>query len=237
MGGLAAVHARTVADWTSRGQARPFGSLRGTSLSMPRPYHDAPRLPEGERIELGSLVRGDWVEVELGPGRGWFLVERAEVEPGAALIGLEIRRKWASIVDGRLSAKGFGARARVFAEDARFALPRLGPDQTVRRFFVHFPDPWWKKRHAKRLLVQAGFLDEIARLLEPHGELFVQTDVEERAAGYEELAAFDGRFLPHGDAAGSPRLAENPYAARSSRERRAITDGLPVHRLRWKRRP
>jgi tRNA (guanine-N7-)-methyltransferase len=202
---------------------------------MRRPYDDAPRLPEGERVEIASLARGEWVEVELGPGRGWFLVERAEVEPRAALIGLEVRRKWASIVDGRLSAKGFGARARVFAEDARTALPRLGPDHCVRRFFVHFPDPWWKKRHAKRMLVQPGFMGEVARLLEPQGELFVQTDVEERAAGYEEIASLDDRFVCDGDAPGSARLAENPYAARSSRERRAIADGLPVHRLRWRR--
>ena len=201
---------------------------------MPRPYHDAPRLPEGERIEIASLVRGEWVEIELGPGRGWFLVERAEVEPRAALLGLEIRRKWASIVDGRLAAKGLGARARVFAEDARFALPRMGPDHTVRRFFVHFPDPWWKKRHAKRLLVQAGFLDDIARLLEPEGELFVQTDVEERAAGYEELDLARPPLRARTATRRAPRdLAENPYAARSSRERRAIADGLPVHRLRW----
>src|SRR5271167_3762020 len=100
---------------------------------MPRPYHDAPVLPEGDRLELGSLVRGDWVEVELGPGRGWFLVERAEVEPRAALVGLEIRRKWASIVDGRLAKRGLGGRARVFAEDAAHALPRLSPDGSVRR--------------------------------------------------------------------------------------------------------
>jgi tRNA (guanine-N7-)-methyltransferase len=203
---------------------------------MRRPYQDAPRLPEGALVEIATLARGEWVEVELGPGRGWFLLERAEVEPRAALIGLEVRRKWASIVDGRLSAKGLGARARVFAEDARFALPRLGPDHSVRRFFVHFPDPWWKKRHAKRLLVQPGFLDQIARLLEPRGELFMQTDVEERAGGYEEIASLDERFVTGGDAPDSPRLAENPYTARSSRERRAIADGLPVHRLRWRRR-
>ncbi len=202
---------------------------------MLRPYHDAPRLPEGDRIEVASLGRGEWVEVELGPGRGWFLVERAEAEPRAALVGLEIRRKWATIVDGRLAARGLGSRARTFAEDARFALPRLAPDASVRRFFVHFPDPWWKKRHAKRLLVQGNFLEEIARLLEPGGELFVQTDVEERAEGYEELASYDARFVPFGDAPGSPRLAENPYGARSPRERRAIADGLPVHRLRWRR--
>lgn len=203
---------------------------------MRRPYQDAPRLPEGAPVEIASLACGEWVEVELGPGRGLFLLERAEVEPRAALIGLEVRRKWASIVDGRLSAKGLGARARVFAEDARFALPRLGPDRSVRRFFVHFPDPWWKKRHAKRLLLQPGFLDQIARLLEPGGELFVQTDVEERAGGYEEITSLDDRFVTEGDAPGSPRLAENPYSARSSRERRAIADGLPVHRLRWRRR-
>jgi tRNA (guanine-N7-)-methyltransferase len=202
---------------------------------MPRPYDDAPRLPEAERIELRSLAEGEWTEIELGPGRGWFLVERAEAEPRTALVGLEIRRKWASIVDARLAARGYGARARVFAEDARFALPRLGPDGSVRRFFVHFPDPWWKKRHAKRLLVQGDFLGEVARLLEPGGELFVQTDVDERAAGYEELVAVDPRFVPSGDVPGSPRLAENPYVARSPRERRAIADGLPVNRLRWQR--
>ena len=161
---------------------------------MPRPYADAPRLPEGDRIEVGSIVQGEWIELELGPGRGGFLMERAALEPQAALIGLEIRRKWAAVVDGRLAERGLGARARVFAEDARFALPRLAPDASVRRVFVHFPDPWWKKRHAKRLLVQGGFLDQLARLLQPDGELFMQTDVEDRAAGYEELAARDNRL-------------------------------------------
>lgn len=214
---------------------------------MPRPYHDAPRLPEGDRIETRSLARDatgasvasfvgvEWVEIELGPGRGWFLVERAEAEPRAALVGLEIRRKWAAIVDGRLEARGLGKRARVFAEDARVALPRLGPDRSVRRFFVHFPNPWWKKRHAKRLVMKDAFLAQVARLLEPGGELFVQTDVEERAAEYEGLVGLEPRFVPAGDTPPSPRVADHGYIARSPRERRAIADGLPVHRMRWTR--
>ena len=123
----------------------------------------------------------------------------------------------------------------MFAEDARHALPRLVPDGSVRRVFVHFPDPWWKKRHHKRLVMKDGLLEQVARLLEPGGELFVQTDVEERAAAYEELVALDARFVPHGDAPGSPRLANHTYVARSPRERRAIADGLPVHRMRWLR--
>lgn len=202
---------------------------------MPRLYDDAARLPEGTRVDVRSLATGAWVEIGIGPGRGWFLVERAEAEPAVALVGLEIRRKWASIVDARLAARGLATRARVFAEDARLALPRLAPDASVRRVFLNFPDPWWKKRHEKRLVVQTGFLDEVARLLEPAGELFLQTDVEERAQAYANLVTADPRFAIAGDAPDSAALTENPYVARSPRERRAIADGLPVHRLRWSR--
>jgi tRNA (guanine-N7-)-methyltransferase len=202
---------------------------------MSGPYEDAPRLPEGDPVELRSLVAAEWLELEIGPGRGWFMVERAAAEPRAALVGLEVRRKWAAIVDARLHARGLATRARVFAEDALWALPRIVPDASVKRVFVHFPDPWWKKRHQKRLVVRDALLDQVARLLEPRGELFVQTDVEERAADYEHLVSLDARFRPSGDAPESPRLADNPYGARSPRERRAIADGLPVHRLRYER--
>ncbi len=207
---------------------------------MPRAYEDAPRLPTKggaceDLVDVRTLVRGEWIEIEIGPGRGWFLVERADAEPRAALLGLEIRRKWAAIVDARLASRGLSPRARVFAEDARYGLPRLAPDGSIRRVFVHFPDPWWKKRHQKRLIVRDRLVDEVARLLEPVGELFVQTDVEERASAYEALLAADARFEPHGSVSGSPRLADNPYVARSPRERRAIADGLPVHRMRWRK--
>lgn len=193
-------------------------------------------MPEGNRVDVRSLAAGAWIEIEVGPGRGWFLVERAQAEPRVALVGVEVRRKWAAIVDKRLAARGISSRARVFAEDAREALPRFVPDGSIRRVFLNFPDPWWKKRHAKRLLVRTGFLDEVARLLETEGELFVQTDVEERAREYAKLVTDDARFAPDGDAPGTACLADNPYQARSPRERRAIADGLPVHRMRWRRR-
>ena len=205
---------------------------------MPRrTYDDAPRLPEGESVDVRALAQGEWVELEIGPGRGWFLVERAAAEPRAALVGLEVRRKWATLVDARLATRGLGPRARVFAEDARSALRRLGPSAAVRRAFVHFPDPWWKKRHQKRLVVQGDFFADVARLLEPLGELFVQTDVADRADAYELLGSADARLEPAGDVPGSARLTDNPYGARSPRERRAMADGLPIHRLRWRRRP
>jgi tRNA (guanine-N7-)-methyltransferase len=150
-------------------------------------------------------------------------------------VGIEIRRKWATIVDDRLAARGLGPRARVFAEDAREALTRLGPDGSVSGFFVHFPDPWWKKRHAKRLVIGDVLLVEMVRLLAPGGELCVQTDVEERAEQYESAIALVPSLVPAGDEPGSARMKKNPYEARSNREKRADEDELPVWRMRWKR--
>jgi tRNA (guanine-N7-)-methyltransferase len=207
--------------------------VRPAKVPKPNPYADAPRLPEGDPVDPRALVGGEGaVELEIGPGRGGFLFERLDEDPEVRIVGLEIRRKWATIVDRRLAERGYGGRARVFAEDARYALPRFVAE-SVSRVFVHFPDPWWKKRHHKRLVVGVPLLDEVARVLVPRGEVFVQTDVEERAAGYEALFASHAAFTPSGETA---RVEAFPFAARSPRERRALSDGLPVFRLRFCRR-
>jgi len=207
------------------------------------PYADAAVLP-GDRLSavpMEDLFPGtskdDPIELEIGGGRGAFAFERVAFDPAVRLIGLEVRRKWAAIVDRKLVAAGLGARARVYAEDARLAMPRLKPDARLRAVFMHFPDPWWKKRHEKRLVLGDVVQNEIERLLRDGGELFVQTDVEHR---FEQYKAFlDARELlePFGDEQGHARLTDNPYGAQSPREKRAITDGLPIHRLRYRRRP
>ena len=205
----------------------------------PRPYDDCPRLPEvlpGAYTDPHTLVTGSVLELEVGPGRGGFLFERAAVDPELGLIGLEVRKKWATIVDRRLAKAGLGARARVFAEDAKFAMRTLGPNGVFERAYLLFPDPWWKKRHEKRMVMGDVFLEEVARLLRPGGELFVETDVEERAEQYSTQIGACAAFEAKGDEPGSPVLAENPYGARSPREHRAIADGLPVYRLRYRRR-
>jgi tRNA (guanine-N7-)-methyltransferase len=197
------------------------------------PYAHAPRLPEGDPVDPRVLVRsqGRPVELEIGPGRGWFIIERLEAEPNACVIGLEIRRKWATIVDDRLRKRGLGERARVFAEDAKSALRRF-PDACISVAYLHFPDPWWKKRHQKRLVVVPDLVAELGRVIVPGGELFVQSDVVERAAGYEAVIGASPYFRPWG---ASARVTDNPYGARSPRERRALQDGLPVVRLRFTR--
>lgn len=207
------------------------------------PYAHAPRLPESGPIDPrrvfhspGSpsdpvLIAPDQpVELEIGPGRGWFTVERLAVDAGVRVVGLEIKRKWATIVDDRLKKRGLGHRGRVFAEDARVVLPRF-VSGSVSIAYLHFPDPWWKKRHQKRSVLSEELLSELARVLVTGGEFFVQTDVSERAEAYEALVARSSHFEPFFDEA---RVEDHPYEARSPRERKAISDGLPVVRLRYR---
>jgi tRNA (guanine-N7-)-methyltransferase len=163
------------------------------------------------------------------------LLGRLAARDDVVLLGFEIKRKWAVIVNERLERSGLGSRGRVFAEDIRHVLPRLGPDGSVDALFLHFPDPWWKKRHQKRLVLGTDVLDQTARLLRQEGELFIQTDVEERALLYETHVSGHPSFAPRGDAPKSARLGENPYGARSHRERRAIEDRIPIFRLRFAR--
>jgi tRNA (guanine-N7-)-methyltransferase len=179
-----------------------------------------------ELTQLWSDAAEAELELEIGFGRGMFLLERAQAAPGSRILGLEIKRKWAFLVAERASKLGL-TNVRVFGADARDVLARLQPDGGLSRIFMHFPDPWWKKRHAKRRLSGPATFDPAARLLRPGGELFIQTDVEDRAAGLlEDLRQHGGFELP---AAGY--VQDNPFHARSNREKRAIEDGLPIYRI------
>jgi len=200
----------------------------------PHPYADAPRLPVADTIDPRSVLSASGLaelEIEVGPGRGGFMFERLAARPDIGMIGLEIRLKWASIVDERLRKRGYGERARVFAADARLALPRFTPG-SIGIIHVHFPDPWWKKRHQKRLVVGDRLIDAAAQALRQGGELFLQTDVAERAEAYQALVEPDSRFEAY---AAKVRVDETPFFARSPRERRALADGLPIFRLHWRR--
>lgn len=200
---------------------------------LPVPYATmAPRPPAEGPIDLDALVPGDGpIELDVGFGRGTSVFRRAAASPEARLLALEIKAKWAFKVHERVQRVGLGDRVLVWACDARETLARSGPDGIVSRAFVHFPDPWWKKRHTKRRVLGDDFLATLARLFRPGGELFVQTDVEDRHALYVDFVRTSAEFELV-DAA----LDHNPFGSVSNRELRAIEDGLPIHRLLARRR-
>lgn len=203
------------------------------------PYAHCPRLPEEGIIDPrmlfdasseGQQSRPDPVELEIGPGRGWFTFERLAVDPHVRVVGLEIRRKWATIVDERLKKRGLSHRGRVFAEDVKLALPRFS-DGSVSIAYLHFPDPWWKKRHEKRLVLSPELLQHLSRVLVVGGELLIQTDVLDRADQYQARVDGCSAFEPWETHA---RVTDHPHQARSPRERKAMEQGLPIARLRYR---
>lgn len=187
----------------------------------------APRAPEG-RFSLVALAAGNGpLELDIGFGRGQSLLERAEAAPGSRIIGIEVKIKWAYKVQQRLTKHGV-SNVQVLCGDAREILKRAGPDSIVDKVAFHFPDPWWKKRHQKRRVIGEPLLVELRRLIRPGGELFIQTDVEDRAEFYRgELRAIEGFRLAGDDGF----VDENPFSARSNREHRAIEAGLPIWRI------
>jgi tRNA (guanine-N7-)-methyltransferase len=191
----------------------------------------APQAPAGGFDLFDLFAPSDEIEMEIGFGRGLFLVQRASAAPQVRLLGIEIKNKLVYRVDQRLRRLGL-SRVRVMAGDARKLLPEVRPAAALSRVFVNFPDPWWKKRHAKRRLLAEPVLDQIARLLKAGGELFVQTDVAERA----EQCLTELREHPAFDLAAGGLIDANPYGARSNREQRALQDGLPVFRILAHRR-
>lgn len=197
-----------------------------------RPYADVPGFPVDGPISLpGIFGAGAPVELEIGFGRGKFALERAAANGGARLLALETRRKY--VHTAAEAARRLGLANVLFRHgDARAVIARLGPDGAVSRVFVNFPDPWWKARHMKRAVVGAPFAAEAARLLAPGGELFVQTDVEERAATFREVLGAEERLAP---AAPGGFVDANPFGAVSNRERRCALAGVPIFRLLYRR--
>ena len=194
----------------------------------------ARRAPEGE-VDFDALFDAEAPspaprELEIGFGRGRFLVERARSAPGSRILGIEIKAKWGHLVEERRKREGLHHVVAI-AGDARQILPRLRPSGALSRVFLHFPDPWWKKKHGKRRVLDDDFLHDVARLLAPGGELFVQTDVEERAIEMRER--IEGYETEGARAFHTPRGFDmpNPYGARSNREARADEDHLPVYRV------
>ena len=187
----------------------------------------APRAPEGPFSLEGLLEGVGPIELDIGFGRGLSLFERAALQPESRIIGIDVKTKLAYQLDQRLRKHGI-PNVAILCGDAREILKRAEPNGSVRRVSLHFPDPWWKKRHDKRRVIGDALLAELARLMARGGELFIQTDVEHRAEQYVEHLRQRADFVLRSE---SGYVDENPFGARSNREKRAIEDGLPVWRI------
>jgi len=175
------------------------------------------------------LEPGRPIEVEIGCAEAQFLFERAAQDPSRTYVGLEIRDELVDHVNQLARERGAPVHA-VFCQ-AQLHMDQIFDGAKASRVYVNFPDPWFKRRHHARRMVDATLAEGIARILEPGGELFVQTDVWDIAL--DALVAFEPRFA---NVAGEWTFwkAGNPYGVRSWREQNAEETGLTIWRLMYR---
>lgn len=172
------------------------------------------------------------VELDVGSGRGLFLLNAAVSHPDRNYLGLEIDYK-----EGRRAARRLQKRsltnARVLGGDAKVAMDRMLAPASVDVIRVYFPDPWWKMRHRKRRIFNQAFLELAARALKPGGELHSWTDVEEYFGVITELVDAHPAF--ERAAAPEEKPPEHDMDYHTSFERKGRKAGTPIHRALWRR--
>ena len=161
------------------------------------------------------------VEIEVGFGKGLFLVTAGQERPPVNFFGIEIVRKYQLFTANRLAKRNL-RNVRLACADARMLLRDYVPAGSVRAVHVYFPDPWWKKRHHKRRLFTAEFAAACARVLQVGGRLELMTDVEEYFAVMKELLAEQPRLRPL-------PAAERGGEYRTNFERKYRQAGKPIY--------
>src|SRR6185503_14603076 len=116
------------------------------------------------------------LEVEVGSGKGMFLLSASQQRPDTNFLGIELAEKYAEFCAARL-AKWNVPNASVISADAGRMFAELLPDASLAAVHVYFPDPWWKARHKKRRVMNEAFLKDVERVLQPEGVLHFWTDV------------------------------------------------------------
>src|SRR5438067_3521636 len=158
------------------------------------------------------------LHLDIGCARGRFILRMAGVEPTWNFLGIEIREP---LVDeaNRLAAEAGLTNLHYAFCNAMLWLDRLlarVPDGVLKMVTIQFPDPWFKKKHAKRRMVNEEMADTIARHLDSNGKVFVQTDIEFLAQGMFAVFRGNKHFS-------EVTLDENPFSVKTEREK-AVED-------------
>jgi len=147
------------------------------------------------------------VEVEIGIGKGRFLLEVAEKRPEINHLGVEWANKYLRFAESRAQQRGL-ENIRFVRVDAREMMSSI-PARSVQAFYVFYPDPWPKKRHHKRRFLRDDMAAELARVLDDGGKLHVATDhqdywealqpVFDEHPEFERQSVFGGPEFPLGE--------------------------------------
>ncbi len=135
------------------------------------------------------------VDLDIGCGKGGFLVARALAHPGTCFIGIDKKQSRIMKVE-RKALRAGATNIRLIRAEAEDIVSRLLPPCSLSACYLFFPDPWPKRRHHHRRLFDASFTDSLARTLAARGTIHVATDHAEYFEGISGILFSDPRFAP-----------------------------------------
>jgi tRNA (guanine-N7-)-methyltransferase len=144
-----------------------------------------PRESGLQEIDLRELFGNDKpVVLEIGSGKGRFLISSAMERSDANFIGIEKSLHYHRVIDERVTKRGL-TNVRLFNHDAYVVLREMLPDESVDEIHVYFPDPWPRKRYQKRRIIREEALHEMRRVMKRGANGVFVTDHRD----YFEVAA------------------------------------------------
>lgn len=167
------------------------------------------------------------VEVEIGIGKGTFLVEQAKLRPEVNFLGIEWARWFWRYASDRLRRHNC-LNVRTVRAEAVFFLGEFVPDESVSVLHIYFPDPWPKKKHHKRRLIQDGFMPTVKRILVPGGRIQTVTD---HAGYFEQIESVIARAQLRVVDYNRPGSAGDGEFVGTNFERKYRREGRPFHAL------
>lgn len=162
-------------------------------LEQLEPYLFSPPETPAPLAWSGLFGNDHPVEIEVGFGKGLFLLTASQQWPEVNFVGIEIERKYQLFTANRVAKRQLG-NVRLACTDARLFLRDHVAPGSVQAVHVYFPDPWWKKRHHKRRLFTEAFAEACTGVLQQAGRLELMSDVEEYFALMTEMLAEQGRL-------------------------------------------
>jgi tRNA (guanine-N7-)-methyltransferase len=169
------------------------------------------------------------VHIEIGTGKGTFLLNQARAQPGDNFLGIEWARKYYRYAVDRIGRWGL-TNVRIIRTDAATFLADFMPDNSVECFHIYFPDPWPKKRHHKRRFICPANLEHLVRCLKTDGQLKIATDhtdyfeVIKKLINNEDNRLEKIQFLPTAGAEASEWVGTNF-------ERKYLKDQKPIYTI------
>ena len=180
-------------------------------------------LPSSRGLQALLPAGGAW-EVELGFGKGKYLLRRAQESPERRFLGIEVVSKYSRMLLDRARRRGLKNLA-IFRGEAVFLMSAVLPRAFAEAVHVYFPDPWPKSRHHKRRLFDPERVDLVLGLLKPGGRLYFATDFLEYGEKVRDILA--------GHPALGLEVLDDVWrdGARTNYEAKYIVEGRPILRL------